>query len=267
MLPNKRNQSAPRGIRIPVNGLKGRRPRPLDDGGATLPSISETPSLRQIPNVSISFCSQSLQMCYNTCHMADEKDNRRSLLKRVMLPAVSTVILIAIAITLQQVYGDRLQQLALMQHYVYLGAFLISLIGNATVVLPVAVLAILTSIGIMCCPVTGVYGPVMVGLAGGAGAALGEITGYMVGFSGRGVAEKSRFYHRVEGWMQRWGIIIVLIFSLVPFFFDLVGIIAGALRLPLWKFVLFCWLGRSIMYVGVIVAVSMGYQSILPFFS
>jgi pimeloyl-ACP methyl ester carboxylesterase len=27
-------ENAPKGIRIPVNGLKGRRPRPLDDGGA-----------------------------------------------------------------------------------------------------------------------------------------------------------------------------------------------------------------------------------------
>jgi membrane protein YqaA with SNARE-associated domain len=107
----------------------------------------------------------------------------------------------------------------------------------------------------------------MVGLAGGAGAALGEITGYMVGFSGRGVAERSRLYHRLVGWMERWGMLTVLVFSLVPFFFDLVGIIAGALRFPLWKFVLCCWLGRTIMYVGVIVAVSMGYRSILPFFS
>ena len=198
--------------------------------------------------------------------MAADKEHRRSRLKRILPPAVSTVILIAIAITLQLVYGDRLQQLVHMQNYVYLGAFLISLIGNATVVLPVAVMAILVSI-IVICPDTGIYFPVMVGLVGGVGAALGEITGYMVGFSGRGVAERSRFYHRVEGWMQRWGIIIVFLFSLVPFFFDLVGIIAGALRVPLWKFVLFCWLGRSLMYAGVMVAASLGYQNILRFFS
>ena len=199
--------------------------------------------------------------------MAADKEHRRSRLKRVLLPAVSTVILIAIAISLQLLYGDRLQQLVHMQNYVYLGAFLISLIGNATVVLPVAVLAILTSIGIVLCPVTGVSGPVMIGLAGGVGAALGEITGYMVGFSGRGIVENSRLYQRLMVWIKRWGVLVVFIFSMVPLFFDLVGIIAGALRLPLWKFVLFCWLGRSIMYVGVIVAVSMGYQNILPFFS
>ena len=30
-----RNNNAPKGIRIPVDGLKGRCPRPLDDGGRT----------------------------------------------------------------------------------------------------------------------------------------------------------------------------------------------------------------------------------------
>ena len=32
---------APKGIRIPVAALKGRCPRPLDDGGKDLPIVSE----------------------------------------------------------------------------------------------------------------------------------------------------------------------------------------------------------------------------------
>lgn len=200
-------------------------------------------------------------------NMVEEKEKHKSRLKQVLIPAASTVLLIGIAISLQLAYGDRLRQLAYLKHYVYLGAFLISLIGNATVVLPVAVLAILTPIGMMCYSAAGISGPVMVGLAGGAGAALGEITGYMVGFSGRSVAVKSRLYHRLETWMNKWGVPVIFLFSLVPFVFDVVGIIAGALRIPLWKFAIFAWLGRSIMYTGVITAVAMGYQNILPFFN
>ena len=37
----RRNSNAPNGIRIHVYGLKGRCPRPLDDGGATFKSIAE----------------------------------------------------------------------------------------------------------------------------------------------------------------------------------------------------------------------------------
>jgi hypothetical protein len=33
---------APMGIRTPVTGVKGQRPRPLDDGDTTLSSISKT---------------------------------------------------------------------------------------------------------------------------------------------------------------------------------------------------------------------------------
>ena len=194
-------------------------------------------------------------------------DKRRSWLKRILLPAITITIVIAITIGLQLVYGRHPERLLELQNYVYLGAFLISLIGNATVILPGAVLVILTNIGIVLCPVTGAFGPVLVGVAGGAGAAIGEMTGYMVGYSGRGVVEKSRLYLRLVGWMERWGILTVFIFSVVPFFFDLVGIIAGALRFPVWKFALFCWLGRSLMYVGVIVASALGYQNILPYFS
>ena len=37
--------SGPRGIRIPVSGLRGRRPRPLDDGATTLDIVTDTVGL------------------------------------------------------------------------------------------------------------------------------------------------------------------------------------------------------------------------------
>jgi membrane protein YqaA with SNARE-associated domain len=50
----------------------------------------------------------------------------------------------------------------------------------------------------------------------------------------------------------------------VPFFFDLAGIAAGALRFPLWKFILACWLGRTILYVGFVVLAALGWEAVLP---
>ena len=152
------------------------------------------------------------------------------------------------------IYWDEVRSL---QNYSYLGAFIISLTFNATLVLPAGNIFVLALLG-------GVLpSAVVVGLVGGAGAALGEITGYLAGYSGRGLAEQSRVYERVEEWMRRWGTLTVLVMSVVPLVFDLVGIAAGVLRFPFWKFLLFCWLGRTILYVGVALAGAWGWELLL----
>ena len=112
----------------------------------------------------------------------------------------------------------------------------------------------------------GLIGIVGVGLAGGAGAAIGETTGYMVGYSGRGIAQRSRLYARLVAWVGRWGAKAIFVFSLVPFFpFDLAGVAAGILRMPYWKFILVCWLGRTIMFFGVALAGAVGVEAVLGF--
>jgi len=190
---------------------------------------------------------------------------RRGWLGRNLLPLLTLLLVIAITVALF-FYGRDPQTIARLVRYGYLGAFLISLIGNATVLLPGIVLPILTGLGVYFYEVTGIGGAVVIGLAGGVGAAIGEMVGYMAGFSGRGVAERSRLYGRLVGWVQRWGDIAIFIFALLPLFFDLVGLVAGVLRFPLWRFVLICWLGRTLLYVGVVVALTMGVHVWLPGF-
>lgn len=204
--------------------------------------------------------------------MADDRAGEdtarsKSFFKRILLPVLTIVLVIAVIVSLHLVYGRHPERLAEMENYVYGGAFLISLIGNATVIFPGAVLVILANMGALLYPAGGLWSPVLVGLAGAAGAAIGEMTGYLVGYSGRGVIENIRLYSRMAGWMERWGVLTVFFLSVVPFFFDVVGVVAGALRFPLWKFVLACWLGRMVLYVGVVAAVALGYQSLLPYFS
>ncbi len=193
-------------------------------------------------------------------------------LKRNYIPILTLILVIAITVSLYLIFGPRLERLDELQerftelkNYAYGGAFLISLVGNATVILPGAVLPILSTIGAFLYPATGPVGPIMVGLAGGIGAAIGEITGYMAGYSGRGVLEKSQLYLRLVKWVRRWGIMTIFVFSLVPFFFDLAGIAAGALRFPFWKFLLVCWLGRTILYVGIVLTAAWGWGAVLPY--
>ena len=186
--------------------------------------------------------------------------------KRRLIPILTIVLVIAITVGIYFVYGRHPERLAELKNYVYWGAFLISVIGNATIILPGAVLLILSQIGIVLYPVTGPAGPIIVGLAGGTGAAIGEITGYLVGYSGRGVAERSQIYKRLVGWVKRWGAPAIFVFSVVPLVFDLVGIAAGVLRVPFWKFLIACWLGRTLLYVIIILAAAWGWEAVLPYF-
>ncbi len=186
-------------------------------------------------------------------------------LKIWLIPILTMTFVIAITIGIYVVYGRHPERLVELESYVYWGAFLISVIGNATIILPGVVLLILSEIGIVLYPVTGPVGPIIVGLVGGAGAAIGEITGYLVGYSGRGIAEKSNTYKRLVGWVNRWGVIAIFVFSVVPLVFDLVGIAAGVLRFPFWKFMLACWLGRTLLYVIIVLAAAWGWETVLPY--
>ncbi len=190
---------------------------------------------------------------------------RRERVRKVFIPLLALLLVIVISVVLF-VYGRNPQIVAELKGYGYLGAFLISLIGNGTVLLPGIVLPILSGLGAVLYQAAGLISPVIVGLAGGAGAAIGEIVGYMAGYAGRGIVGNNKLYQRLVGGVRRWGTIAIFVFALVPLFFDLVGLAAGVLRFPLWKFVLICWLGRSLLYVVYVVLAALGWEAILPYF-
>jgi membrane protein YqaA with SNARE-associated domain len=158
--------------------------------------------------------------------------SRRSLLTRLL--AIAVVIVITLAIWR---VADKLEQFKL---WGYPGIFVISFLGNATVILPAPSLALVFAMG-------GLLNPLFVGLVAGPAEALGELTGYLAGYGGRAVIEDRRMYGRMSRWMQRNGALTVFFLSVIPNpFFDLAGIAAGVLRYPLPRFFLFCWLGKSI---------------------
>ena len=145
-------------------------------------------------------------------------------------------LLAVIAITLY-IYSIR-NQAQRLAAYGYPGIFLLSILANGTILLPAPGIAITFAMG-------AVFNPIGVGLAAGSGAALGELTGYMTGFSGQGVLERSALYERLEGWTRRYGGWTVLLLAFIPNpLFDLAGAAAGALRMPLGKFLCYTWVGK-----------------------
>jgi uncharacterized membrane protein YdjX (TVP38/TMEM64 family) len=48
-------------------------------------------------------------------------------------------------------------------------------------------------------------------------------------------------------WTRRYGLWVILVLSIVPNpLFDLAGIAAGALRVPVRHFLLVCWVGKTV---------------------
>jgi membrane protein DedA with SNARE-associated domain len=122
----------------------------------------------------------------------------------------------------------------------YPGIFLVMLLANATVIIPAPGLAVVFAMG-------GIFNPLGVGLAAGTGGALGELTGYLAGLSGQAVVERAHIYKRVHPWVERYGGWAVLVLAAIPNpFFDLAGIAAGAIKMRLAQFLLFCWIGQLI---------------------
>ncbi len=124
--------------------------------------------------------------------------------------------------------------------YGYPGIFLIAFLSYATVILPAPGIAVVFTMG-------AIFHPLGVALAAGAGAALGELSGYLAGFSGQAVIERAGLYARLSGWMQKNGPLTILLLSALPNpLFDFAGIVAGVLKMPVHKFLFWCWVGETI---------------------
>jgi uncharacterized membrane protein YdjX (TVP38/TMEM64 family) len=143
----------------------------------------------------------------------------------------------------------------------YFGVFLIAILGNATVVMPVPSLAVVFAGG-------GVLNPLYVGLVAGMGEPLGELTGYLAGFGGSAVVLETKYYARLEEWMTRRGFLTLFILAAIPNpLFDLAGMAAGALHYPVPKFLLACWLGKTIKAIAIAYLGSLSFDLIRPFLS
>jgi membrane protein YqaA with SNARE-associated domain len=148
-----------------------------------------------------------------------------------------TLVAILAALCTAVYFRDRLQEL---RQYGYVAVFVVGLVSNATLILPVPGLAVSSVMG-------GVFNPWIVGLVGGLGQALGELTGYMAGYSGQTLVDGNPTYDRLTRWMQRYGALTIFVLALVPNpLFDLGGMAAGTLRFPLWRFLVSCAAGKVI---------------------
>lgn len=135
----------------------------------------------------------------------------------------------------------------------YPGLFAITFIGAASVVVPMPGFAAVAGGGAILDPVLGVPAPIVVGLVAGLAEALGEFSGYAMGYGGTPAIEQRRAYRIVHGWMRRRGAAAMFALAAIPNpLFDLAGVAAGALRMPLPRFFIAVLAGKTVksMYVA-----------------
>lgn len=135
----------------------------------------------------------------------------------------------------------------------YFGMFAISIIGGATVIIPVPSLALQFTMG-------AVLHPAIVGAVAGLGTGIGGTIIYLFGRSGRRLFFKEsnfslqkydnfiiRWLSRLTGWTQRRGSLTIFLMSaaLNPVFFPM-AFAMGASRFKMWRFFAMCWAGNTV---------------------
>jgi membrane protein YqaA with SNARE-associated domain len=173
-------------------------------------------------------------------------------LKRNLLSALLFILVACITISLF-IFRD---EFASFGNWGYIGAFLVSLVANATIVLPMPSLMVLFPMG-------AAFNPFFIGLAAGIGGTFGELTAYLAGYSGRGIWHENRTYLKAVEWLQRWGMFIVFVYSVTPMPIDAMGLAAGNLRFPVWKYALACFPGKLIKYTGIALAGRWGWDQFI----
>ena len=135
---------------------------------------------------------------------------------------------------------DQMKNFALQ--YGYFGVFIISFIGSVSVVFPIPYTIVIYLLG-------AVLNPILVAISGRLGSALGEFSGYALGYYGRAVVneERRRKMDYMVKLFARYGPAAIFFFALTPLPDDLLFIPLGVMRYPFWKAFVPALLGKVLM--------------------
>ncbi|MCZ7383193.1 MAG: VTT domain-containing protein [Candidatus Methanoperedens sp.] len=150
-------------------------------------------------------------------------------------------IVFSILIVLVMLYfSDYLEHFSVLG---YFGIFIISLFGSATILIPVPSWAFVVG-------ASRILNPYLVGISAGIGSGLGEITGFIAGRGVSHIIHTNKMFIKYKDWITKNDVLAIGILAFIPNpMFDVAGLIAGSLRIKLWRFILPCIIGRIFRYV------------------
>ena len=147
-----------------------------------------------------------------------------------------------------------------VERWGYAGLFGIVLLRAASVVMPMPGGGIVFASGGLLNPLWGIPAPMAVGVIAGFAESLGEFTGYFAGLGGSSMLRERRIYKRIKGWVKHRPFLTMFLMSFTPpWLFDIAGLAAGAIRVPIRVFYPAVLSGKVIRDILVATA---GYYSI-----
>lgn len=163
--------------------------------------------------------------------------------------------------TLFEQLGQWMQNFSVQ--YGYFGVFLMSLLGSMSIIFPVPYTVILFTLGSL-----DMFNPILLAIACGVGAAIGELSGYLLGLGGRKIiGEQSRrkmeFFLKI---FERFGPVAVFIFALTPLPDDLLFIPLGMMRYSFLKAFIPAILGKICMSLIIVYSARFTIQIIQQIF-
>lgn len=157
------------------------------------------------------------------------------------LVALGAALTASMALLLNPNLTDQLDS------YSYAGVFLVNLVSTATLFFPVPGITAAANV-LIATEASDARYPWLVGVAGGGGMAVGELTAYYVGVLGSHVVSAQPLPRRIEPiasrvsdiirrLMHRWGVITLFVLAAIPDpVFEVAAVSAGSVRMPLHRY-------------------------------
>jgi membrane protein DedA with SNARE-associated domain len=153
-----------------------------------------------------------------------------------------------------------------MQRWGYLGAFFISLLGGATIIIPVPMLAVIVALA---SALGTPWEVALLGFSSAAGELLGALIIYYTGHgAGRAISSNKhgriqKAYEKMLGIIERRGALALfaVTFIINPFFYP-AAFACGALRFGLRKFIVIVIIGKLIKCMSIVYASYYGLKGI-----
>ena len=157
---------------------------------------------------------------------------------------------------------------SIAQGYGLLGMFVASIIANASIFLPMPIDIILFAVSTQ---ETNIGEVLLLGIVVCAGAAIGEMTAYILGLLGVSAMQKAKNkeFVRLEEIREKLGkkgMVFIALGALTPFPFDLIGIAAGLIKYNPKKFFIAALIGKVLRYLLIGIAAFYGFAVIQEFF-